>query len=669
MKKTAKLLSVLLCLALAIGMIATVAFAADEKTATLTSSALGLSNQDAMVETKIENITFTPVQGESQNAPKYYNSGTNLRFYEKTSLIITPDDGYTISSIALTTSSGYSLTDAGVAITNGTNNGDTVTPTDGTKAVTIANIDEGSGTPQLRIVSIVVTYTAAGGNGDSFDGCTSITYDFASVTETGKEIKDDALDFFNSMADDSHAHLVDASTTKVYQGNGSGGGTWANSGSIIKMGTGSVDGVLTLTFAEGSDIDSVDIWCHEWPGKNDSVDVNGVKKDAPNSGSIEKLSFELTSDTNVVTITTHYRAIISKIVVNGKIEVNTCTHANTEYVVTGAQHQQVCTDCSEPLESKTFHTFVDGACVCGTVIPTAETSIPDANEIGVKQDSYTNELYLVSGVITEIVKDDYGNLYIADEDGNKLYIYGTYSADGKTRYDAMDPKPVVGDTITVLGVMGQYKGDPQMKNAWVLDLIPGTPENPENPETPENPVAGAVKPVPGTAYKWGLYQATTKKWVFFAGSATEEGGRFMNTTTDFAKATDVYVEEAEGGYHIYFMDGTAKKYLGYHEVVNGDKTYNNLGILDEPTVWTWNEEYKTFQTNFGGKDYYVGTYAEFETLGGSETSYISKDGNFAAQFYAQDPAADTGDIAIGAIAALALVSGLGLAVIIKKKEF
>ncbi len=103
--------------------------------------------------------------------------------------------------------------------------------------------------------------------------------------------------------------------------------------------------------------------------------------------------------------------------------------------------------------------------------PTELTSIADFLTIAnaLANQAATPEKYLVKGTVTEIVKADYGNLYIEDDKGNKLYIYGTYSADGSKRYDAMDKKPQVGDVITVMGVASNYNG-PQMKNAWVQSI-------------------------------------------------------------------------------------------------------------------------------------------------------------------------------------------------------
>lgn len=104
--------------------------------------------------------------------------------------------------------------------------------------------------------------------------------------------------------------------------------------------------------------------------------------------------------------------------------------------------------------------------------PTEVTSIVDALAIGDKKDNgaYTVEKYLVKGTIAEIVKAEYGNMYIQDEKGNKFYIYGTYNADGTVGYSAMNPQPKVGDVITVKGIIGKYNDEVQMKNGWIVDI-------------------------------------------------------------------------------------------------------------------------------------------------------------------------------------------------------
>ena len=117
--------------------------------------------------------------------------------------------------------------------------------------------------------------------------------------------------------------------------------------------------------------------------------------------------------------------------------------------------------------------------VCGSETKTATftinlsktlTPVKDAIEIGLSKadNTFDGDKYLVGGIITEVYNEQYGNMKITDENGNILTIYGTYSADGSTKYDAMDVKPVAGDYVVILGVIGQYSGTPQIKNGWIV---------------------------------------------------------------------------------------------------------------------------------------------------------------------------------------------------------
>lgn len=129
---------------------------------------------------------------------------------------------------------------------------------------------------------------------------------------------------------------------------------------------------------------------------------------------------------------------------------------------------------------------------------TSPTSVEDALTIGGAQEhnTYTADKYLVTGVITEVYNTTYGNLYIKDEAGNIITVYGCYDATGALRYDKMSYMPVAGDTITVLGTLGQYNGTAQFKNAWIVACEKGatTPDTPVDPDpenpTPDTPVEG-----------------------------------------------------------------------------------------------------------------------------------------------------------------------------------
>ena len=107
-----------------------------------------------------------------------------------------------------------------------------------------------------------------------------------------------------------------------------------------------------------------------------------------------------------------------------------------------------------------------------------ELTVEQAIALGASKDhnTYTAGKYYVTGKVVEVYNETYGNMKIADEAGNILVVYGTYSADGSTRYDAMEVKPAVGDTVKIYGIVGQYNGTPQIKNGWLVEHT--TPEGP-----------------------------------------------------------------------------------------------------------------------------------------------------------------------------------------------
>jgi hypothetical protein len=83
--------------------------------------------------------------------------------------------------------------------------------------------------------------------------------------------------------------------------------------------------------------------------------------------------------------------------------------------------------------------------------------------------SDSNDVYYeLTGEITSIAKEDYGNIYIKDASG-EAYIYGVlpgYGATGAAKQGLLAAKGIkVGDTFTLRGNKGSYKGSPQMVNA------------------------------------------------------------------------------------------------------------------------------------------------------------------------------------------------------------
>ena len=95
----------------------------------------------------------------------------------------------------------------------------------------------------------------------------------------------------------------------------------------------------------------------------------------------------------------------------------------------------------------------------GWTKPITMTDIPTLLQIGgaLSDNEETATAYYVKGKIVEITSPEkYGNMTIEDEDGNRLYIYGTWDESGSTRYGNMTTKPQVGDTVVLCGSIKKY---------------------------------------------------------------------------------------------------------------------------------------------------------------------------------------------------------------------
>ena len=230
--------------------------------------------------------------------------------------------------------------------------------------------------------------------------------------------------------------------------------------------------------------------------------------------------------------------------------------------------------------------------------PTTLTAIKDILAIGEKLEHNTNtvEKYLVKGEITEIKNEQYGNLYIKDAEGNTLYVYGLYSADGTVRYDAMTDKPQVGDTITVMSQVCNYNG-PQLKNATL--------------QKHEKAGAASNAPVAGTAYKFVFTHGTLGKTLYITGVMD---GYYMATTEDKAAAVDVFVEETTGGFYFYCMVNGTKTYINM--IQSG--TYTNAQYAETATtVYTYDSALDTLVGTCEGKTFIFGTRSDktYTTIG------------------------------------------------------
>jgi len=135
----------------------------------------------------------------------------------------------------------------------------------------------------------------------------------------------------------------------------------------------------------------------------------------------------------------------------------------------------------------------------GSTTPDTPVDPPAGNDLTIQEaiamgtpmehNTYTTDKYKITGVVDSIEHTYHGNMYIKDAQGNKILVYGTYDATGATKYGDMTTKPVVGDTVILLSVVGNYSEAPQLKNAWIIEHLPSGNPAPEGPAIPEGGVS------------------------------------------------------------------------------------------------------------------------------------------------------------------------------------
>ena len=303
----------------------------------------------------------------------------------------------------------------------------------------------------------------------------------------------------------SYTETVDGYTlnitngTKMYTG-----ARDAKGNGCLKLGTSKVVGGFTINVPD--DVTSVIIAAGKYKANATKLSVAGTTytlSNSSNDGAYDEIEVDTTNNKTiaVTTVSGGIRAMINSITfVIAATGSADCDHASLNCGDT-------CPECGEYTKEHAFSNNCTAECEngCGTAnpdyadhvygggtydeycdvcnnkrdvnFPAADSvlSILEADALGLAMEHNvtTSNKYYVTGIVESIANTSYGNLYIQDEDGNKLYIYGTYNNDGTVRFDAMTEKPEVGMTITVYGVIGNYNQASQMKNVWVTEMIGG----------------------------------------------------------------------------------------------------------------------------------------------------------------------------------------------------
>ncbi len=210
----------------------------------------------------------------------------------------------------------------------------------------------------------------------------------------------------------------------------------------------------------------------------------------------------------------------------------------------------------------------------------------------------TTEKYYIRATVSEIWNETYGNMNITDETGT-LKIYGSYSADGSTRFDQMAEKPAVGDEILLYGPLVNYKGNtPEMVDAWIIDFRSAEDQPSEPPKMPEFGSTLTVAELLALPLKQG--EITEGRYLVTATiesiSNAEYGAMYI---TDETGTISVYNSSNADG-TIGYKNMTEKPYKG--DLVTMSVTVQNYnGTFEIKSGWIISWE--TAQNSYNEADY------------------------------------------------------------------
>lgn len=224
--------------------------------------------------------------------------------------------------------------------------------------------------------------------------------------------------------------------------------------------------------------------------------------------------------------------------------------------------------------------------------------ISEALEIASKASEPTQERYYLYGKITSVSNYDYGSMEIEDETG-KIYIYGTYSEDGSVQYKNLEYKPNVNDEIVIYATLQTHSGQPEVKNAWLIDYVDSSTQFDVN-EYEKMTIAKAREAEKGkkvlvsgvvsrktyaTGKKEnGFYLVDNTSSIYVYDSSTVSKVEEGNTIT-LAATKDYWILEKEESFaKKYGYNGSCQLTKGH--IVSNDKGNNNIDTswVEETTI-------------------------------------------------------------------------------------
>ena len=183
----------------------------------------------------------------------------------------------------------------------------------------------------------------------------------------------------------------------------------------------------------------------------------------------------------------------------------------------------------------------------------------------------SSERYYIIATITEVQNTTYGQFIVTDETGS-IMVYGTNSADGSKKYNAMGVNLAVGDTILIYGTLQNYKGNTkEVQNAWLIDYYSESGNNSDGGNT------GG-----GTSYLYTDF-TSNEKALF---------NSYFGFTIPFLPSNDYYLEEytydyddyTEVGLNFYVYDCSIAEFSAYRSLYS---SYTYVESYEDEYGDTW----------------------------------------------------------------------------------
>ena len=209
------------------------------------------------------------------------------------------------------------------------------------------------------------------------------------------------------------------------------------------------------------------------------------------------------------------------------------------------------TDPDTPVVPEEPETSIKDDFDCITIAEAIELAVA-AGETG------TQEKYYVYGTIKEVSNSVYGEMTITDGTDD-LYIYGVYSSDGNTRYDAMTDKPVAGDEIVLQGMLKTFKDSPEMDRGYLQ------------------------------AFKHIEQDIDTSDYVEMTIKDAREAeiGKLVKLTGVVSQITYAFGQVPNG---FFLVDNTSSIYVYGSEVTGNVKEGNTVTVIGEKTYYVLDSE-------------------------------------------------------------------------------